>query len=69
LTDGISFQERVVHATGSLENPMTDVQLEHKFRALAATRLPHTRVDQLLDTLWRLEHLQNMSTVMTLCRA
>lgn len=68
LTDGSTYTERVSHATGSLEKPMSDAQLEEKFRALAGTVLTKSRVEELLEVLWRLERLDDVRKLISLCR-
>lgn len=68
LADGRSHVERVAHATGSPDNPVTDAQLERKFRELAGTVLPKARVRRLLATLWQLEHVADVAEVIKLCR-
>jgi 2-methylcitrate dehydratase PrpD len=68
LADGSSCTEHVAHATGTLENPMSDSQIEEKFRALALCVLPQDRVDQLLDVLGRLERLEDVSELIDLCQ-
>lgn len=68
LEDGASVSERVEHATGSPDNPVTDAQLDAKFLALASSVLPKARARRLLDTLWALERVEDMATVIALCR-
>lgn len=68
LNDGSTHAERVVHATGTLQNPMADSQIEDKFRALALCALPKIRVDILLDRLRALESVADMSELSELCR-
>jgi len=71
LHDGSTYTEHVAHATGTLENPMTDMQLEEKFRTLAECVLPKNRVDRLLDMLDmldRLEYVDDVSEIVELCR-
>ena len=46
-----SFAEEVNHAHGSAEVPMSEAELEAKFRSSAMTMLPVERVDQLLPTI------------------
>src|SRR3984893_10628131 len=36
LSDGQTFEQRVDHQTGSIKNPMTQAQIEDKFRDCAA---------------------------------
>lgn len=68
LTDGATFTEHVAHATGTLENPMTDAQIEEKFRAVGGTVLSRRRVDKLLEALWALEDMNDVSALLKLCR-
>lgn len=53
-TDGRQFHEWVEHAVGSLENPMTDSQLETKFNALAGPVLGRAKSAILRDSCWQL---------------
>ena len=68
LVDGSVQVERVVHATGSPDNPVTDAQLDRKFLGLAGSVLPKARARRLLDTLWALEQVEDMATVLEQCR-
>jgi 2-methylcitrate dehydratase PrpD len=55
LTDGTTYTERVDAPTGTAENPLSDAQVEEKFRALAATVLPTDRVDRATQLMWEFE--------------
>lgn len=68
LHDGRSYTERVAHATGSPDNPLTDARLERKFRELAGSVLPKARVRRLLATLWQLERVADVTEIIRLCR-
>lgn len=68
LTDGRSYTEQVAHATGSPDNPVTDAQLDRKFRELAGSVLPKARVRRLLATLWQLEQVADVGEIIKLCR-
>src|SRR5205085_11861604 len=39
LTDGTTYTETIDHPTGTAENPLSDAQVEEKFRGLAQTVL------------------------------
>lgn len=67
LADGRSHTERIAHATGTLENPMTGVQLETKFRALTEGVLGRSRVDALIEMLDSLERLDDVGRLVELC--
>lgn len=68
LADGSVYTERVKHATGSPANPVTDAQLDAKFRELAGSVLPKARVGRLLAALWQLERVDDIGAIITLCR-
>ena len=51
LTDGTTYTERVDHPTGTA-NPLSDAQVEEKFRALPSTVLPANRVERATRLLW-----------------
>jgi 2-methylcitrate dehydratase PrpD len=63
LRDGRVYTERVEHATGAPENPMTDRQLDDKFRALVGNVLSNTRVKRLLASLWDLDQVKDIGAV------
>jgi 2-methylcitrate dehydratase PrpD len=67
LKDGSMVQERVEHCVGSRANPMTDAQLEQKFRSQALTVMPGDRVEKLAALCCRLaEHSSVEEIVHTL---
>ena len=49
LTDGRRLEQSIEHVVGSVERPMSDADLDEKFRDLADGVLPAARVRQLLD--------------------
>lgn len=49
LTDGRQVHNRVEHAVGSLENPMSDGDLDDKFRSLCEEALPKDKIERLLQ--------------------
>ena len=66
LRDGRTITESVAHATGAPENPMTDAQLEQKFRTLAHRVLSQSQADELLAALWALDTADDVMGVMAL---
>ena len=58
LTDGSVVEQRIEHAIGSLERPMSDADLEAKFRGLCAPILDTHRIDALIDACWRLDAMK-----------
>ncbi len=63
LKDGSMLEKFVAHALGSLERPMTDAQLEAKFRLLAAAVIPPSAVDGLVRQCWSLAQLPDAGTL------
>lgn len=61
--DGRTLTLEVPHASGSLGRPMSDAQLEAKVRELAAIGAPGCAVDRLIDTVWRVDRLDDAATV------
>jgi 2-methylcitrate dehydratase PrpD len=68
LRNGREYRHRVEHATGAPENPMTDAQLDEKFRVLAGDVLPSSEVETLLAALWDLDRADNVGDVVGLTR-
>jgi len=63
LKDGRVLERFVAHAAGSVENPMTDAQLEAKFRDLAAGILPDDRVRHLMTLCRTAEQLADAGDI------
>jgi 2-methylcitrate dehydratase PrpD len=55
LADGTEHSTHVPHATGSPENPMSDTQLETKYRAIAGGAVSSDRTEALLRAAWKLD--------------
>ncbi len=63
LTDGRVLEQFVEHAVGSVENPMTDSQLEGKFKDLVAGIVPAEKVQHLIDLCWKVDTLKNAGDI------
>ena len=57
LDDGRVLDLYLPHCKGSLDNPLTDAELDDKLRAQAQGVLPAERVDALLRALWSVDAL------------
>jgi 2-methylcitrate dehydratase PrpD len=68
LRDGRREHVFVEHAIGSLERPMTDADLEGKFRTLAEPVLGARRVGRLLQACWALGSAPDVSTLISEAR-
>lgn len=63
LNNGQTLERYVPHAIGSLEKPMSDRDLENKFRALAADTGCHA--EEIIRLVWSLQELGDTSTLVS----
>jgi 2-methylcitrate dehydratase PrpD len=57
LVDGRTLEKKIEHAVGSLECPMTDADLERKFRGLVVPQKGLPLAERLIERIWRLEEM------------
>ena len=57
LNDGRVLDKHVPHALGSTERPMSDSDLEQKFRGLVTGVIPDTQAQQLIELCWQFSTL------------
>jgi 2-methylcitrate dehydratase len=65
LKSGVRKTFRVKYHRGHYKNPMTDAEMEEKFRLLAQKHLSADRVDALVRRLWRIESEPQVSGLIT----
>jgi 2-methylcitrate dehydratase PrpD len=63
LRDGTVLERHVPHALGTLARPMSDADLEAKFRDLVVAVLPAAQVDQLIELCWTLEKVADVGAI------
>ena len=63
LKSGQRKAVRVEYHRGHFKNPMSDAEMEEKFRSLARTHLPAERVNALLRQLWALEDMPKAGVI------
>ncbi|MGV3725280.1 MmgE/PrpD family protein [Hydrogenophaga sp.] len=68
LRDGQRIEVRVEHAIGSLQNPLTDAQLEAKFGSLVAPVLGEVKARAITAACWTLAAQPDVRTLTALCR-
>ena len=68
LKSGQRHSTRVEYHRGHSKNPMTDGEMEQKFRSLASRHLPAARVDALAQRIWALEDLPEAAELVELTR-
>ena len=59
---------RVDYHRGHPKNPMTDAEMEEKFRSLARRHLAADRIDALLEQLWALEDMPKAGALVKIDR-
>ena len=57
MRDGTVHKRHVVHAKGSLMKPMSDAELEDKFRRLSTGVIPPTQADALIAQCWGIDQM------------
>jgi 2-methylcitrate dehydratase len=68
LKSGQRNSVRVDYHRGHYKNPMTNAEMEEKFRLLARRQLPTERVDKLLRQLWALEDMPKAGELVEMTR-
>ena len=64
MCPGRTLRHRVLHTKGSPENPMTDGELETKFRDMACRYMDSGAADRLLDQLWHVDELTDVGALL-----
>lgn len=66
LRSGKRLVAQAEYFKGHAKNPMSDAEVEAKYRELTGPLLEKSQIDQLLSTLWRLEELEDIGHVIGL---
>jgi len=66
LSSGKILEKKISHAHGHPKNPMTDGEVEEKFRRLAGPLLPKERIEEILKALWKLEEISDLGLLLRL---
>jgi 2-methylcitrate dehydratase len=69
LKSGARKTVRVEYHRGHFRNPMTDAEMEEKFRLMAEKHLDAGRVDNLLRLIWGIENVPQVSDLIAATRA
>jgi 2-methylcitrate dehydratase len=67
-TSGEYHNAKVAYHRGHSKNPMSDKELEEKFRSLAYGLLTPSQVETILDCLWGLEQMEDIGRLMRMVR-
>ena len=65
---GRSYRKQVDIPLGHPRQPMSDLEVENKFRRLASGRLDRSRINQLIDVVWKLDRMKNIVGVISLLK-
>ncbi len=60
---GQTFTHRVLYPKGTVQNPMSDAELERKFCDIAAMYMTDAQIDRVLEQLWDVDRLPDISTL------
>jgi 2-methylcitrate dehydratase len=58
--DGKRYQGESIYPKGHPQNPMTDEEIQEKFRRLALNTLGRTQIDRIIETVYRLDKLKSV---------
>ncbi|HPQ45589.1 MAG TPA: MmgE/PrpD family protein [Syntrophales bacterium] len=61
--DGVEIIVRISGPLGDPDHPLTDEQLEEKFKSLLSPHFDATRIDRILDRLWHIEDMDDISAL------
>jgi len=62
------IQHSVSYPKGHFKNPMSDIEVENKFRELTKFVLPTRKQNKVLDLLWNIEKIKNFDQLFNLLR-
>ena len=63
---GERHETEVAHATGTIDNPMSDTAIDAKFLANATPVVGAGRASEIARIVWRLENLADVRTLVAL---
>jgi 2-methylcitrate dehydratase PrpD len=63
LSDGRKLTKFIEASLGNLKRPLSDAQLDAKFRDQGVLALPRAQVDRVLDLCWRIESLADAADI------
>jgi 2-methylcitrate dehydratase PrpD len=63
--DGRTHTASVPYYTGHFKKPMTDLQIEEKFRGLTDGLIAEAQQDEMIKLVWGLDNVTDLSTFLT----
>src|SRR4029079_7766234 len=67
LASGETLTRLVEQSLGNIQRPMTDKQLEDKFRDQAVAALPAAQVEKAIELCWQLDDLDDVAELIRVC--
>lgn len=67
LRTGERYEHQVTHASGTVDNPMSDAALEGKFLANTVPLIGEERASRIRDSVWRLEQIEDVGSLLVQC--
>ena len=67
-TTGMEYVKQIDFPLGHPRNPMSDREVEEKFRGLAEGKLNRARAGKVIDLVWKLDKLKDIGALMPLLR-
>ena len=64
--DGKKHSASVEYFKGHAKDPLSDQEVEHKFRELAGERLAEGQADRIIETVWKLDTLPDIAQLIDL---
>jgi 2-methylcitrate dehydratase PrpD len=64
---GERYEHQVQHASGTVDNPMSDKAMENKFMANASPVIGEEKALHVRDAVWRLEDMHDIRDLLALC--
>ena len=65
---GNAYVQQVDYPLGHPQNPMSDREIENKFRLLARGKIDRTRINKVVDVVWKFDQLKDVSALMPLLK-
>lgn len=66
LKNGKTIKEEVIYSKGHPKNPMSDEDMESKFRKLAKNHISSEKADKIIELIWDLEKVKDISKLVTI---
>ena len=64
---GTTFESKIAHATGTVENPISDQALLAKFLGNAEPVIGRDRANKVADVIWTLDTLDDIGELVRIC--